>query len=107
MTRNDLLAGTGSVLPAASVACASSSWIPGVRPESVIGFVQGAQAPPSKRHSNVALFSSDSSANVTEVAVTGRPDGGPPVIRAPGGVRSTSKENEAGSSSSLARTLNV
>src|SRR5262245_41487247 len=81
--------------------------MPGVSPERVIGFVHGDQAAPSKLHSNVAPFSSDSSAKVTDVDVTARPDGGPPAMRAPGGVRSTRKENEAGSSSSPARTRNV
>jgi hypothetical protein len=70
VTRKRRRAGAGSVLPAASVARASSSCSPAVRPDRVQGFEHGAHGAPSKLHSNVAPFSSAIRPKVTDDDVT-------------------------------------
>ena len=67
-------AGEGSWLPTASVARTSKVWLPSARVEWLFGLVHAAQAPPSRRHSNVeppSLEEKPKSADVDPVGVGG------------------------------------
>ncbi len=61
-------AGLGSALPAASSARTRSTWSPSVRPDNVVGDVQGAHEPASSRHSKRAPASGLENDSVAVVA---------------------------------------
>jgi hypothetical protein len=63
-TVNDLLAGLGSMFPAASVARTSTVWPPSDSAGVVAGEVQEANAPKSTAHPNVEPPSLDEKVNV-------------------------------------------
>src|SRR6266516_7619675 len=82
------VSGDGSVLPAGSVARTSNVWALSVSPLSEWGLVQGAQAPPSIRHSKLEPGSDDPNVKAGVVALDG--SAGLPTIVVCGAVRSTS-----------------
>jgi hypothetical protein len=70
------VAGVGSALPTGSTARTSTLCEPSARPEYAFGDEHGAQAPPSRRHSNVAPESDDEKVRlaVVDVVVPDGPD---------------------------------
>jgi hypothetical protein len=82
------VAGDASVLPAGSVARTSNVCALSVRPARLCGLVQGAQPPPSMRHSNVEPVSDELKVKLGTAAFDG--SAGLPVIVVSGAVRSTS-----------------
>ena len=82
------VSGDASVLPAASVARTSKVWSLSVRPLTVCGLVQGAQLPPSIRHSNVDPDSDEPNVKAGLAALDG--SAGFPTMVVCGAVRSTS-----------------
>ena len=81
------VSGDGSVLPAPSVARTSNVCALSVSPLREWGLVQGAQAPPSMRHSKLEPSSDELNANVGLVALDG--SAGLPTIVVSGALRST------------------
>src|SRR4249919_1105259 len=82
------VAGVASVLPAGSVARTSKLWALSVRPATLCGLVQGANDPPSIRHSKVEPASVES--NVKDDTATFDGSDGFVRIVVLGAVRSTS-----------------
>src|SRR3954454_12359629 len=104
------LAAVASVLPAMSVARVSKVWLPSARAAAVCGLEQGAQLPPSTRHSNVEPPSEELNAKVGVASLSSA--GGPESIVVFGAVRSIAQVWEAGVPSvlparSVARTSKV
>src|SRR5918996_771903 len=64
-------AGVGSGLPAASVARTAKVWPPSASGPTGSGLVQGAQAPPSRRHSKVEAPSLAENAKLGEASALG------------------------------------
>ena len=82
-TDHDLVAGVGSVFPAASVALTLNSCLPRARPAYVAGEEHGTNSAPSSEHSNVLLSSVDENENVALLVFT--EPFGPASMRVSGG----------------------
>ncbi len=80
------VAGVGSVLPFASVACTWKVWEPLVIPVSARGELHDWNVPPSNLHSNVEPDSFAEKPNEVDAVVTVEPSAGPELIVVSGGV---------------------